>query len=385
MRNDLFIIDDDDIHKVAVVNKDFHKINQKTYQFEIDYDSSIKYYSTRLGVNVVYLPTGYYTIVFEMYFSDKIDPDEITVNATSGTLSVSQTNTKKSADHTRSVINFNKAVIYPSDDELDIDISLKNKSGQSYDSKTTIFVVVYGVDGTHNDVDVHVWDRYFYISNKKIHFEAPIDMNNKDITSVDKIYAEYINVNHFNVNSQIDMNSNKIINLPYGQSNGEAINKQQFDALNKALLDGIIALQNKIDKISKWYYFTDQLKHNNELIVKFPSDIEKYPFKSVYDDNTKLRILVSGYYHVIYLDNCKYGGEFQIYDDTNGTTKFITHIVNTNYFSQFTINAVINVQTHDGFGHADIKLKSIKTVSSNPDPQLDGINDSSFYIKYLHD
>ena len=41
MRNDLFIIDDDDIHKVAVVNKDFHKINQPTYQFEIDYDSSI--------------------------------------------------------------------------------------------------------------------------------------------------------------------------------------------------------------------------------------------------------------------------------------------------------------------------------------------------------
>ena len=127
------------------------------------------------------------------------------------------------------------------------------------------------------------------------------------------------------------------------------------------------------------------MKHNNELIVKFPSDIDKYPFKSVYDDNTKLRILVSGYYHVIYLDNCKYGGEFQIYDDTNGTTKFITHIVNTNYFSQFTINAVINVQTHDGFGHADIKLKSIKIVSSNPDPLLDGINDSSFYIKYLHD
>ena len=113
MRDDLFIIDDDDIHKVAVVKKDFHKIKQQTYQFKIDYDSSIKYYSTSLGVNVVYLPTGYYTIVFEMYFSDKIDPDEITVNATSGTLSVSSTNTKKSSDHTRSVINFNKAVIYP--------------------------------------------------------------------------------------------------------------------------------------------------------------------------------------------------------------------------------------------------------------------------------
>ena len=87
--DDLFILDDDDIHKVAVVHKDFHKVNQQTYQFKIDYDSNIGYYSTRLGVNVVYLPIGYYTIVFEMFFSNKIDPDKITINARSGTLSVS--------------------------------------------------------------------------------------------------------------------------------------------------------------------------------------------------------------------------------------------------------------------------------------------------------
>ena len=39
MVDDLFILDDDDIHKVAVVDKDFHKVNQQTYQFKIDYDS----------------------------------------------------------------------------------------------------------------------------------------------------------------------------------------------------------------------------------------------------------------------------------------------------------------------------------------------------------
>ena len=174
--DDLFILDDDDIHKVAVVDKDFHKVNQQTYQFKIDYDSSIGYYSTRLGVNVVYLPIGYYTIVFEMYFSDKIDNDKITVNALSGTLSVSKINTKLSSDHTRSVINFYKAMIHPSDDQLDIDITLKNKTGQSYEADTQIFVVVYGVAGTQNDVDTRLWDRYFYVDDKKIHFEAPIDI-----------------------------------------------------------------------------------------------------------------------------------------------------------------------------------------------------------------
>ena len=39
MVDDLFILHDDDIHKVAVVDKDFHKVNQQTYVFKIDYDS----------------------------------------------------------------------------------------------------------------------------------------------------------------------------------------------------------------------------------------------------------------------------------------------------------------------------------------------------------
>ena len=179
MVDDLFILDDDDIHKVAVVDKDFHKVNQQTDLFKIDYDSDMGYYSTRLGVNVVYLPIGYYTIVFEMYFSNKIDPDKITINASSGALSVSKINTKVSDNHTQSVIDFYKAIIYPSDDELDIDISLKNKAGQSYGADTKIFVIVYGVAGTQNDVDVRLWDRYFYIDDKKIHFEAPIDIVNE--------------------------------------------------------------------------------------------------------------------------------------------------------------------------------------------------------------
>ena len=113
MVDDLFILEDDDIHKVAVVDKDFHKVNQQTYQFKIDYDSDKGYYSTRLSVKVIYLPIGYYTIVFEMYFSDKIDQDKITINALSGTVSVSKINTKKSSDHTRSVINFYKGCNLP--------------------------------------------------------------------------------------------------------------------------------------------------------------------------------------------------------------------------------------------------------------------------------
>ena len=77
-------------------------------------------------------------MVFEMYFANKIDADKITINAESGTLSVSKINTKLSSDHTWSVINFYKNEIHPSDDELDIDMALKNRSGQSYERDTEI-------------------------------------------------------------------------------------------------------------------------------------------------------------------------------------------------------------------------------------------------------
>ena len=203
------------------MDKDFHKVNQLTYLFKIDYDSEIGYYSTRLGVNVVYLPIGYYTLVFEMYCSDKIDPDKITINASSGTLSVSKINTKKSSDQTRSVINFYKAIIYHSDDELDIDIALKNKGGESYEADTQIYVVVYGEAGTQNDVDVRLWDRYLYIDDKKIHFEAPIDMVNRDIE----------NVNDLSINNELNMNNRQIKNVGDGNENADAVNVKQLNGM----------------------------------------------------------------------------------------------------------------------------------------------------------
>ena len=66
MDDDLFEEDDDDITKVGEVEKDLYQIKKATYQFTIKYDSSIKYYSTRLSIDLISL-----TLVFEMYYSDK--------------------------------------------------------------------------------------------------------------------------------------------------------------------------------------------------------------------------------------------------------------------------------------------------------------------------
>ena len=269
MDDDLFVIEDNDIHRVGVVDKKFHQVNQQTYQFKIDYDSKIGYYSTRLGVSVIYLPISHYTIIFEMYFSDKIDPDQITIDSRSGTLQVNKINTKISSDHTRSVINFYKDQIRPSDDELDIDIALKNKTGQSYDSDTQIFVVVYGVYGTQNDVDIQVWDRYFYIDDNKIYFEAPIDMVDKDIE----------NVNDLSINNELNMNNRPIKKLGDGIENSDGVNVKQLNGMGTNITNYVTGEFGKVNPV---------LKNNSDLI--------KLIYRNLIRNDSKLLLIKELYF-----------------------------------------------------------------------------------------
>ena len=225
MDNDLFREDDDDITKVGKVEKDFYDINQATYGFTIDYDTKIGYYSTRLTIDLKALDIGEFTLVFEMYYDkSKIDKDEVVVDALSGSLNVSRHNTNKFSDHSRTIINFHKYGFLGLND-LDIDITLKNKSGVSYDPTATIFLVVYGVLGHQNDVDTRIWDRIYYVDNQNVKFETAIDMNDHDV----------INVDNLSMNNFINMNDNQIKNLQDGNEDGDAVNVKQLNAAVKGV------------------------------------------------------------------------------------------------------------------------------------------------------
>ena len=63
----------------------------------------------------------------------------------------------------------------------------------------------------------------FIIDNSSLKYEVPIDMNNKDITGVNKITTRDLDVNN-----QIDMKSKKIIRVGDGIDNSDAVNKAQI-------------------------------------------------------------------------------------------------------------------------------------------------------------
>ena len=375
MDDDEFKEDDSDIHKVGVRNKNFHLVNKKTYEFKIDYDSSLGYYSTRLSIDLIYLPVGSYTMVYEMYIDNGITVDEI--DSTSGTLVVGKINSKIDGTKTRSIIHFTKYTISPGFDDLDIDIKLKGKT----DPQTTINVVVYGVKGQVNNVSVNLWDRFYYYDNTSIKFELPVDMNQKDITGVNKITTT-----NLDVQSQIDMKGNKIIGVGDGTSNNDAVNKIQLDAKVATVNNKIIKIRNDINTILnsltklKYYYFTDQLKHKHANTVKFPA-INSHPFSAV-NNSEFLKIELDGHYQIIYTDFIIHDAKFIIHDDTNGNDLFVTNLNGGRSWMPITINTVIPITVDNGFNYARIKMYLEKKVSTNA--IFHGTENSTFYIKYLH-
>ena len=387
MDRDYFKEDDSDIHDNGVKNKDFHMIVKKTYEFKIDYDSDIGHYSTRLGIDLQYLDTGSYTMVFEMFVEDSIIIEQ--VDPTSEHLSEKKIGDTIITDEiqTRTIIQLTKNSIQADGiDDLDFDIRLRGKN----DPQTTIWVVVYGVKGHFEDVSIHLWDRLYYYQNDVIEYEAPIDMNeksikgvsdlnlngqldmnNNNINNVNNLQTNKIITTDLDINGKIDMKSNKITGLPIGTRDNDAVNKEQVDAY----------ILNVV-KYRNYFYFTDHLKHRFANKVKFPNDIDKYPFKSVVGHEDRLRILLSGYYHIIYVDSCLNVNGFIIHDITNGTNKFMTGVPYTDKYTQMTFNAIVNINADNGFGHSDIELY-VTNIVQTKDPKLDGKDSSTFFIKLL--
>ena len=189
MTDNLFKEDDDRIEFLSTINYNLlHRINHQTYLFRIKKDRP-ESYNGRLSIDLRYLPTGTYTMVFEMKFFPQIDHDKVSVNAVSSSLNQVSTKTRvikfDYGYYSRSIINFQKLFTNPGIDDLDIDLHLSLKDTVSpKPDKTSINVIVYGVKGTHSDIPIQIWDKLYDINNGTLEFEIPINMNGKAIANL---------------------------------------------------------------------------------------------------------------------------------------------------------------------------------------------------------
>ena len=230
----------------------------------------------------------------------------------------------------KNIIQFTKSVINPSFDDLDIDIKLTGKN----DSKTTIYVVVFGVDKHVDYISDNLWDRLFYFKANHFKLEVPIDMNNK-----------------------------KIINVADGVDDNDVVTIKQLN----------------IHPNPNWYYYTNNLKHDNNQIVAL-NKMNKYPF-FVDEHSDYMKISKSGFYEIIYNDYYQKSGTIVLYDETNDTDLVRMGIDFKSDFSFVSFNAIFQISLNDKQDHNEISI-FIETTNGGI---FDGTNNGTFYIKYLHD
>ena len=174
-----------------------HQINKKAYEFTLvkDTDGSNDYRS-RIGFNLFKLPLGYYTFVVE-YFPPEMT--NVIVTAQGTTISINSQTTKTFGNYVKTLVKFHNWRKTTPDY---IFINLHGKTTSS----TTGHLIVYDVRGYVSSVEPRVYDTAFVVENGNMVMQTNLNMNN-----------------------------HKIINLANPTDDGDACNKHSLDIVETKL------------------------------------------------------------------------------------------------------------------------------------------------------
>ena len=176
-----------------------HEINKKAYEFTLvkDTDGSNDYRS-RIGFNLYSLPLGYYTIIIE-YMPPEMTNVIVTVQGT--TFNIASQTTKTFDNYTKTLIKFHN---WRKSTPDYLFINLHGKTTSS----TTGHLIVYGVKGYVSSVEPKIYDTVFSVNNGNMVMQTNIDLNN-----------------------------HKIINLANPTDDGDACNKRYVDIVDTKIND----------------------------------------------------------------------------------------------------------------------------------------------------
>ena len=147
-----------------------HTINKNAYKFLMRKDAQNKY-ASRLGFNLYQLPAGAYTFVVEF-----VPPTQtnVSVDCLSTSINVNHQVFKKMPTFCKNLVQLHKWKISPPE-YLMVDIKCDGNS--SSPANGTGWMIVYGIEGTHNGVPSSVFDRLYVIKRGDMFMEVDLDMN----------------------------------------------------------------------------------------------------------------------------------------------------------------------------------------------------------------
>ena len=143
-----------------------HTLFKKAYNFDIGKSASNEY-NARIGFNFYQLPVGAYTYVVEYFPPTQTN---VSVDCRSTPLNVNKQIFKQFPTYVKNIVQIHKWQ-KTAPDYLMVDI--KSDGDASSPAKGKGWMIVYGIEGTHNDVSSSVLDTPFLISGGSMLMQVP--------------------------------------------------------------------------------------------------------------------------------------------------------------------------------------------------------------------
>ena len=236
-----------------------HTINKKAYKFLMRKDAQNKY-ASRIGFNLYQLPAGAYTFVVEFFPPTTTN---VSIDCRSTSINVNHQIFKSLPGHWKNLVQLHKYKISPPEYLM---VDIKCDGTLSSTVSATGWMIVYGVAGTHNDVDSSVFDRAYVIKNGDFFMEVDIDMNNQVLRNLhaptngtDAATKQYVDkevTSERTMEGDINMDSKKTTNLPNPTNNTDAATKEYVD------ISGIFSILNSATAT----YIDGYIKYNAECL-----------------------------------------------------------------------------------------------------------------------
>ena len=154
-----------------------HTLFKNAYNFDIG-KNAFNEYNARIGFNFFRVPTGSYTYVVE-YFPPTMT--NVSVDCLSTPLNVNKQIFKQFSTYVKNIVQIRKWQTTPPDYLM---VDIKSVGDASSPAQGRGWMIVYGIEGTHNDVSSSVLDTPFLISRGSMVMQVPLDMRNQVIRNL---------------------------------------------------------------------------------------------------------------------------------------------------------------------------------------------------------
>ena len=160
-----------------------HKYNKRAYVVTLQRHSGADSYDSKIGINLYSAGAGKFTLVFE--FHNPTEMSDINITTSTSTAIIHKQTQRKLNDHIKVITQVDNSSLQTPD------YLYYRITGVATQAAVQAHVVIYGVHGWVDSVDpgvyddiIHYLDEFFEDNNGDMKMNSDIDMNNKKIINI---------------------------------------------------------------------------------------------------------------------------------------------------------------------------------------------------------